>query len=287
MMQLRRLSVSVLLVFIGVIAVVALAPSAEQDNAPEGPPAKTLRDTMWLWLNPPADPDDDYIGIPNVMIAAPPAASTVERIEPVADRGRVVCEITPSDGFDFTASLAAVQNLARQFPSIEGVVVDDMSSVLVKSAGMEAKVLSSLCRALQARPRPLSLLGVVYTMNIDPDSPHYVPNIADYMRFLNVIVLAEWHGANLPQLEESLTRCDELSGGKPVILCLYLHDFGGGRPMPLDLMELQCETARRWLHEGRINGIVFSPSFVRNNRQDAEAVEWIRRWIQRVGDEPL
>ena len=99
--------------------------------------------------------------------------------------------------------------------------------------------------------------------------------------------LGEWHGAKLPQLAESLARCNELSGGKPVILALFMYDFGGGRPMPLDMMELQCETARRWLHEGRIVGIVFVPSYVRNDPAAADAVSWTREWIEEVGDEPL
>jgi len=292
-MQLRRLSVSMLLVFVGIIAVVVLVPGAEQDNAPEGPPPNKLLDTMWLWLNPPVEPDEDYMGIPNIMVASPMGGSqpsladTVARVEQEAG-GRVVCDwLSPGEGFDFTESLTLVQTVARQSASMEGVILDDMSTGTIKGQGMKPEALSRLCRAIQAQPRPLSLLGVVYTMSTEPDSPHYVPNLPDYIRFLNVVLLAEWHGAKLPQLEESLARCNELSGGKPVILCLYLHDFGGGRPMPLDMMELQCETARRWLHEGRIIGIVFAPSFVRSHEQDAEVVEWTRQWIERVGDEPL
>ena len=291
-MQLRRLSVSMLLVFLGIIAVVALAPSGAQDNAPEGPPPNKLLDTMWLWLNPPLEPDEDYMGIRNIMVASPMGdsqpslADTVARVEQEAG-GRVVCDwLSPGELLDFAESLALVQTVARQSPSMEGVILDDMSTGRIKE-GLKPEALSRLCRAIQAQPRPLSLLGVVYTMSTEPDSPHYVPNLPDYMRFLNVVLLAEWHAAKLPQLEESLARCNELSGGKPVILCLYLHDFGGGRPMPLDMMELQCETARRWLHEGRIIGIVFSPSLVRDNEQAAEAVAWARQWIERVGDEPL
>jgi len=292
-MQLRRLSVSMLLVFVGIIAVVALAPSGAQNNTPEGPPPTKLIDTMWLWLNPPLEPDEDYMGIPNIMVATPTGdsqpslADTVARVEQEAG-GRVACDwLSPGEGFDFTDSLGLVQTVARQSASMEAVILDDMSTGTIKGEGMKPEALSRLCRAIQAQPRPLSLVGVVYTMSTEPDSPHYVPNLPDYMRFLNVVLLAEWHGAKLPQLEESLARCNELSGGKPVILCLYLHDFGGGRPMPLDMMELQCETARRWLHEGRIMGVVFAPSFVRNDAQDTEAVEWARQWIERVGHEPL
>ena len=66
------------------------------------------------------------------------------------------------------------------------------------------------------------------------------------------------------------------------MLGLYLYDYGDGRRMPKDLMELQCETARRLAHAGRIQGIVFL-----SIDNDADAVNWMADWIKRVGDEPV
>jgi hypothetical protein len=50
-------------------------------------------------------------------------------------------------------------------------------------------------------------------------------------------------------------------------------------------MKYQCEAALRWLHQGRIEGIVF----LANTQEDLgfESVEWTRDWITKVGDTPV
>jgi hypothetical protein len=50
-------------------------------------------------------------------------------------------------------------------------------------------------------------------------------------------------------------------------------------------MASQCEMGLQWLRDGRVEGLIFLASCICD--LDLEAVEWTRRWITRVGDEPL
>jgi hypothetical protein len=63
-----------------------------------------------------------------------------------------------------------------------------------------------------------------------------------------------------------------------ILLGLYLYDYGGGRRMPLDLLQQQCETALKFVHAGRIQGIVFLTI-----TNDADALAWVANWIKEVG----
>jgi len=47
--------------------------------------------------------------------------------------------------------------------------------------------------------------------------------------------------------------------------------------MPLDAMARQCELGLRWLHEGRIEGMIFLASCICDLK--LETVEWARNWI--------
>ncbi len=265
--------------------------------------AKTLRDTMWGWgtmidvigneteLMSPVE-GADYMGIKNFLMCGG-APATDEQAAPAAARGgRIVWEMeagfgsTFGENFEFQSRLDRILPLAQRFPNIEGVLLDDLSTITIGQEKMPPEVLGRICRALQSEPRPLSLWGVIYTMSYDdPALSTYIEDLPEYLKYLDVINLWVWHAKDLHKLEANLERCNELSGGKPVHLGLYLYDFGDGRPMPLDLMEMQCETARRWVHEGEIIGMGFLPTSAFG--RGIEAAEWAAEWARKVGDEPL
>ena len=64
-----------------------------------------------------------------------------------------------------------------------------------------------------------------------------------------------------------------------------MWDYGEKKPMPLELMQHQCELGHEWLRQGRIDGMIFLASCICD--LDLEAVEWTRQWIAHNGDEPL
>jgi hypothetical protein len=69
------------------------------------------------------------------------------------------------------------------------------------------------------------------------------------------------------------------------MLGCYVVDYRGKRGLPVELMELQCETGLKWLRQGRIEGIIF----LGNTTMDMgfESVEWARKWIEQIADTPL
>ncbi len=51
------------------------------------------------------------------------------------------------------------------------------------------------------------------------------------------IIRAGEDAKDLPALAENLARCEQLAPGKPIILGIYLYDYGSNRPMPLDRLK--------------------------------------------------
>ena len=66
---------------------------------------------------------------------------------------------------------------------------------------------------------------------------------------------------------------------------LYMWDFGTKRPMSVDRMKQQCELALKLLLQRCIEGLFFLATNICD--LDLETVNWPRRWIAKVGDEPL
>ena len=62
-----------------------------------------------------------------------------------------------------------------------------------------------------------------------------------------------------------------------------MYDYGNRQPMPVDLMQHQCEIGLQWLRDDRIDGMIFLASCICD--LELETVEWTREWIQTVGDE--
>ena len=63
-----------------------------------------------------------------------------------------------------------------------------------------------------------------------------------------------------------------------------MWDYGDRKPIPVEVMERQCEAGLKWLREGRIEGIIFLPTCICD--MELEAVEWTRRWIASHGPCP-
>ncbi|MSO21727.1 MAG: hypothetical protein EXQ58_00430 [Acidobacteria bacterium] len=102
---------------------------------------------------------------------------------------------------------------------------------------------------------------------------------------MNVVNLWTWVGKELWSLEANFKKAEELAGGKPIVMGLYLWDFGANRSLSLDLMEHQCTVSLNLLKQRRLSGIVFLSSAVCG--LGLESVEWVRSWIQKVGAQTL
>ena len=265
---------------------------ASEKRAAAGDP----RDRMWIWGTREARGGDEgglaawaeassaarakMLGLHNVIIAGGKVLEPREAValarESAALGGRVAYEVCPGEmtgkASDYTKDLDAARAAARGVASLEALLLDDLTSQQVAGRGMPVEELAKLCGELRSGPRPLQAWGVVYTMNLDH------PGLADYLKHLDVINLWTWRAEDLRDLETHLARCEALAPGKPIVLGLYMYDYGDGRPMPLDLMRRQCEAGLKWLREGRVAGMVFL-----SITNELAALEWTRTWIAGIG----
>jgi len=139
--------------------------------------------------------------------------------------------------------------------------------------------LRRLRKRLDDAAPPLDLWVVLYTHEFD------MPILKEHLDLCDVVTMWTWRASDLALLDKNMARFEETVGKKRKVLGLYMYDYGTGKPMPVDLIRQQCETGLRWLREKRIEGMIFLASCIAD--LPLEAVEWSRRWIAKVGDEPL
>jgi len=255
----------------------------------------TLRDCIWVWGNRETRGDAaaglsayaqaspaaraQMLGLRNIVIAGgevlQPAAACALAQECAALGGRLVYEICPGamtgSASDYAQDGQAALAAAALVPSLEAVLLDDLTSQQIEARRMPPTELAKICQSLRRESRPLEVWGVVYTMNLDH------PGLDEYLRYLDVINLWTWRAQDLRDLEANLVRCEALAPQKPIVLGAYMYDYGEAKPMPLDLMEQQCQAGLEWLKEGRIAGLVLL-----SITNEPRALDWTRAWIPRA-----
>jgi len=280
-------------VVLGATILGVLGPDAFAEEAGEVP---TIRDLLWVWGNPEmAEPGPHTLAtfaeaspaeraklldVPNIAMAglglprdeAEALALTAE----VAHAPRLIWEIgcdDENDGppFEYAQTVARVAKIAQSYPQVEGVLLDDMSSVKI-SRGFKPEHVAGLRALLHKQCPQIKVWGVLYTMNYD------IPDIDDYIRELDGINLWVWHATDLGKIEESVAYLEQRFPEKPIILGLYLFDYGNGKPMTPEQFDQQCAIALKLAHANRIEGMVF---LTINN--DPVIVERAAQWVRRVG----
>jgi hypothetical protein len=174
-----------------------------------------------------------------------------------------------------------VFELAGRFPNITGVIMDDF----FKKPGPDGEVgnlaleqLKDVRDRLTIDGRKLELWVVLYDGQLD------MP-VTKHLELCDVVTFWTWGAADLVRLDSNFGRFEKLVPAKRKVLGCYMYDYSKKQPMPVQLMQKQCETGLRWLRARRIEGMIFLASCICDLELDA--VEWTRRWIAEVGDEPI
>lgn len=260
---------------------------------------RRVRDLIWAWGNPEMTKPGDHtvatyaeaspaqraalLGAPNIFMAGyglPDEDREADRLtREVLGLKRIVWEISaddpPGPPFVYTERMGRIRRLVDKYPKVEGVVLDDMSTLGI-DRGFKPEHIRQIRALLPGKYARVKIWGVVYTMSLSREG------INDYINELDVILLAEWHADNVVNLEENVARCERLFPDKPIVLGLYLYDYGQNHRIPHHLLDKQCEIALELARQGRIEGIEFTTI---NN--DPEAVAWAADWVRRVGDQEL
>jgi len=284
-----------------VVAAALCTPASGQASGGQPDAAdRSAREVLWVWGNPEmAQPGPQtlatfaeaspaqrakLLGVPNVVMAGHGLprddAAAFDLTAEVAHCPHLVWEIStddPSDGppFTYDETIQRARKLAAQYPQIEGILLDDMSTVQI-DRGFLPEHIRQIRDLLGDTHGQVKVWGVLYTMSFDRQ------NIRAYIDELDVISLWTWHAKDLTDLDANVARCEDLFPGKPIVLGVYLYDYGDGRPMPLEFHQRQCADALRLAHAGRIQGIVFLTI-----KDDPEILAWTAAWVARVGDDKL
>ena len=93
-----------------------------------------------------------------------------------------------------------------------------------------------------------------------------------------------WKGDNIVTMADNVKRCREFIGpDKDLLLGLYMWDFSCGQAISAQKMETQLETARKFLADGTVSGLIFHPSFAAD--LDLPSVRLSKEWIAAHGEE--
>ena len=222
-----------------------------------------------------------YLGVPNIIMIRyddkPPIPFDQYAI-PFRPLKRVVWSITGAGGVTSEEERKHVFELASRFPNITGVFMDDFFTGSGEGA-LTVEELQNIRSQLSVSGRRLDLMVTVYTHNLD------LPSARKYLELCDKASLWTWEARNLVNMENNFEKFEKLIPKTGKLLGCYMWDYGTHQPMPVDLMEMQCNTGLYWLKEGRIEGMIFLASCICD--LELEAVEWTRRWISKTGDEPL
>ncbi len=285
-------------------------------DSPNERPTRRLHEIMWVFALR-THCHDSWVGIesdstpasgtkalsPNIRNITAALGPEEEEARGLDEFDRVVWTAgisrDPADQDAITAALQKIDKLAANHPNIEGVMLDDFSKI-IRHRRTTPQYLADIRYAIQSRPHPYSLWGVIYTHNF-PGIPQHIYGyegpiwpLSDYLPLFDVLSFWHWFAEDLTELERNFEQLEEMAGGKPINLGLYMYDFGGADPtgkhprgklIPVELMQHQCELALKWAQEKRIVGMQFLGSTLLD--MDLAAVNWTKAWIAEVADEEI
>lgn len=145
-------------------------------------------------------------------------------------------------------------------------------------ASMTPEQLKALREQIAASGRKSPITCVIYTHQI---SPRILPHVNQ----VDKVAMWTWRSDDLVNLEANFETLRRIVASKPILLGCYLFDYGDNKQMTVDRMKGQCELGLRWLHEGKIEGMIFLASNVCD--MDLPAVEWTRKWTTLVGKQKI
>ena len=213
---------------------------------------------------------------------------------------RVVWSVVGSGGKGGMSELDPVLDLARKFPNFTGIYLDDFiidakrqaDGRVVGRPAIQPEELRRARQQMKAVGRPMDIWVTLYTHEINPArkiaSPAFRgcdPPLADFLDQFDVLTLWTWNSDELPMLEENLVALEKIAPKTArIALGMYIWDFHNRKPVPVELMQLQCELGRKWLKEKRIHEMIFLANTVLD--VGLPSAEFSRQWIAKVGQEP-
>jgi len=278
------------------------------DESSSLPPAagerSTVRDRLWIWGHVEGSHNNNYglqgtsrmtpaegafyLNVPNIIMVAYASAKEPCKMLPTPPYDpylisfrplkQVVWSIVGAGGVVSKYDLEAIRQLAGKYPNILGVQMDDFFRETLDGGLVGALTLRELDYVqgqLKIDGRKLGLWVTLYQNNLQHD-------VSTYLSKVDVITFWTWQAKDLESLEEGFAKAEQAAPKARKVLGCYMWDYGDQKPIPLSLMQKQCQLGLEWLRRGRIEGMIFLASCICD--LNLEAVEWTRNWIREVGD---
>ena len=222
-------------------------------------------------------------GIPNAFIVSyggniqPPFDSLAKRFSPLKEiKWSVLGDSStplPEAELGNTEDILAVIGNAE---NITGGIVDDFFSP-ERMKRFPPEVLKKIKSALNAKG--LDFWCVLYDMQLNLD-------LAPYLECFDGVTFWIWTSPQLANAEKHLEKLYSLTKNKPVMLGLYVYDYGtGGVPMKPELFKAQLDLYYRELTEKRVTGLVFCSSTLGD--ADLETNKILKEFVKAHGDEEI
>jgi len=267
--------------------------------------ANTLRDRCWLWgMKPNVLQEsmpvirqygeshvivEDIIhrtGITNVILAGGLPIGD-ESLVMMPSARRIICkwslhghknDIPVLDEERCRKALMEAKAMAARDTRIDGFHIDDFSTGSINAGAAPEHLVRLLTdNALHAPRLPIS--STIYTLSLGrPELPSLLPYFDQYLVPL-------WHADQIDILPAALDRLSAMTGGKPMLLCLYVFDFGNERPLPGELMRKHLALAERLLLEGRVVGMCICGTCMMD--LDWEANRVLYDWYEKAGNQDI
>lgn len=248
-----------------------------------------VRDHLWYWGlqfregRCPTEPLE-FFGLSNALVIVardkpePPFQPLMRQLTSVK---RVVWSVL-GESLSTRNDLEPVLDLAAEFPNLVAGIMDDFfttrSQDPARVGRLTVEEVEHIRDRLHTAAHPLELWTVLYAHQLDlPVQPYLAP--------CDVVTFWTWWAKHLPQLEANFARFERVAPGKRRMLGCYLWDWGDNRPMPLELMQHQCQLGLHLLLSGRIEGLILLPG--PGPLSELETAQWTRRWIAEVGDQEV
>ncbi len=240
------------------------------------PQNKHLRDHCWLWCHQPGSHNGQY-KLPVDSTITPEEASAfmgIDRLifvgvqnkplppfkphaEPMRHAKSLVWSIIggcSSTRNNHETDLEPVLALKPDFPNLSGAIMDDFFNA--KGTGDDLarwNVEATKGFRKKLNDASLDLWVVAYDQILDhPVEP--------WLEACDVITYWTWKAKNLSKLEDNFARLEKKAPNQRKVLGIYMWDYGGEAPMPMETMKKQVAIGQRLLNEGRIESVIFLAS---------------------------
>lgn len=265
-----------------------------------------LRDKLWLWgqtagthtifpeniFNLPGvsrmTPLEGcvYLGIPNMcrtVMDGKPVPPYDQEALPLEKLNKVVWSIVGScdserykNGGD---DIDEVIRMSEKYDNVVGGILDDILNETRINVYTPKIIEGYADRLHNSGKRPLDLWIVIYEHELEEWAMPYL-NACDVATFWT------WHAKHLVDLEPNVRKLRKMfKGNKPILVGLYMWDYGGRKELPNEWMQHQLDCVYKLLKEKTIDGVIFCSNCIADI--GIHAVDMAKIWIEKHGNEEI